>query len=56
MSYAYDPTNKSYDFLTILKELKMKTQVKQQLLILKSLLIQYQSKIIKTLCIIGSYY
>jgi hypothetical protein len=22
MSYAYDPTNKSYDFLTILKELK----------------------------------
>jgi hypothetical protein len=53
MSYAYDPTNKSYDFLTILKELKMKTQVKQQLLILKSLLIQYQSKIIKTLCIIG---
>jgi hypothetical protein len=32
----------------------MKTQVKQQLLILKSLLIQYQSKIIKTLCIIGS--
>jgi hypothetical protein len=52
--YAYDPTNKSYDFLTILKELKMKTQVKQQLLILKSLLIQYQSKIIKTLCIIGT--
>jgi hypothetical protein len=51
--YAYDPTNKSYDFLTILKEQKMKTQVKQQLLILKSLLIQYQSKIIKTLCIIG---
>jgi hypothetical protein len=47
--YAYDPTNKSYDFLTILKEQKMKTQVKQQLLILKSLLIQYQSKIIKTL-------